>query len=136
MYCFSWNAWRSSHSFLSDLPPSSVRDWWKENNSMIKILESRTKGRRNLPSLLLYLAQALQHDQIVLNQNKNSLNNYMYSFREIDRGYFPAGDNFLFISKIHGWEHKISKSRQTQATGGKNCEKAGKLPRLCGDIIQ
>ena len=37
---------------------------------------------------------------------------------------------------IHGWEHKISKSRQTQATGGKNCEKAGKLPRLCGDIIQ
>ena len=36
---------------------------------------------------------------------------------------------------IHGWEHKISKSRQTQATGGKNCEKAGKLPRLCGDII-
>ena len=36
----------------------------------------------------------------------------------------------------HGWEHKISKSRQTQATGGKNCEKAGKLRRLCGDIIQ
>ena len=40
------------------------------------------------------------------------------------------------MSPIHGWEHKISKSRQTQATGGKNCEKAGKLPRLCGDIIQ
>ena len=38
--------------------------------------------------------------------------------------------------KDHGWEHNISKSRQTQATGGKNCEKAGKLPRLCGDIIQ
>ena len=36
---------------------------------------------------------------------------------------------------MHGWEHKISKSQQTQATGGKNCEKAGKLPRLCGDII-
>ena len=35
---------------------------------------------------------------------------------------------------LHGWEHKISKSRQTQATGGKNCEKAGKLPRLYGDI--
>ena len=35
---------------------------------------------------------------------------------------------------MHGWEHKISKSRQTQTTGGKNCEKAGKLPRLCGDI--
>ena len=29
----------------------------------------------------------------------------------------------------HGWEHNISKSRQTQATGGKNCEKAGKLSR-------
>ena len=44
---------------------------------------------------------------------------------------FPGNPKF-----IHGWEHKIPKSRQTQATGGKNCEKAGKLPRLFGDIIQ
>ena len=42
---------------------------------------------------------------------------------------------YIYIYK-HGWEHKISKSRQTQANGGKNCEKAGKLPRLCGETIQ
>ena len=45
-------------------------------------------------------------------------------------------EDFWSVARMHGWEHKISKSRHTQATGGKNCEKAGKLPRLCGDIIQ
>ena len=58
-------------------------------------------------------------------------NNHLLTFKTKELTF-----NLYIILYTHGWEHKISKSRQTQATGGKNCEKAGKLPRLCGDTIQ